>query len=151
MPENNLPELRDIHLPDGVSAFPPAYGWWIMLLSILAVIAMAYLFMLVRRKSKKIYALHLLNNIYCNNSIPAVIEMSAILRRICVFKYKEATSLSGADWLSFLNSKAKKQLTGKPAELLISAPYIPHDSKGFSREDVVKIRQFCREWIGENR
>ena len=47
MPENNLPELRDIHLPDGVSAFPPAYGWWIMLLSILAVIAMAYLFMLL--------------------------------------------------------------------------------------------------------
>ena len=29
--EQNLPELRDIHLPEGVSAFPPAYGWWVIL------------------------------------------------------------------------------------------------------------------------
>lgn len=27
---DNLPELRDIHVPDGVSAFPPAYGWWVV-------------------------------------------------------------------------------------------------------------------------
>ena len=38
MPDN-LPELRDIHLPDGVSAFPPAYGWWVVLLAILSIVA----------------------------------------------------------------------------------------------------------------
>ena len=32
---DNLPNLRDIHIPDGVSAFPPAYGWWVMLLALL--------------------------------------------------------------------------------------------------------------------
>ena len=76
--------------------------------------------------------------------------MSAILRRICVLKYKEAVTLSGDEWLKFLNSKIKKPLSGKAAELLLNAPFIPLNSKGFQRTDVVRLRQFCREWIGEN-
>ena len=36
---DNLPELRDIHLPsDGVSIFPLAYGWWGLLLLAIAMI-----------------------------------------------------------------------------------------------------------------
>lgn len=65
----NLPELRDIHLPDGVSAWPPAYGWWVILLGIVAVVILVELVTVIRRKSKKLYALHLLKDIHCNNSI----------------------------------------------------------------------------------
>lgn len=150
MPENNLPELRDIHLPDGVSAFPPAYGWWVILTGILGGLLLFYIILLLRKKSKKLYALHLLNNIYCNDTIASAVEMSAILRRICVFKYKDAATLSGEEWLKFLNSKSKAQISGKAAELLLNAPYIPSNSKGFERKDIVAIRKFCREWIGEN-
>ena len=150
MQDNNLPELRDIHLPEGVSAFPPGYGWGIILAVILSIILIIYLWKLFRIKSKKIYALHLLQNIYCNDSISSAVEMSAILRRICVLKYKEAITLSGEEWIKFLNSKIKKPLYGKSADLLINAPYIPLNSKGFERADIVRLRQFCREWIGEN-
>ncbi|MBE6452394.1 MAG: DUF4381 domain-containing protein [Alphaproteobacteria bacterium] len=150
MPENNLPELRDIHLPDGVSPFPPAYGWGVVLLAIIALFLLLKLFFFLRAKSKKRYALYLLHNIYCNDSISSVVEMSAILRRICVFKYKEAMVLSGDKWIEFLNSKIKKPLYGKAADLLVNAPYIPENSKGYSRQDVIAIRQFCKEWIGEN-
>ena len=58
--EQNLPELRDIHLPEGVSAFPPAYGWWVILGGILLLLLLTELFLIVRRKSKKRYALYLL-------------------------------------------------------------------------------------------
>ena len=150
MPENNLPELRDIHLPDGVSLFPPAYGWWVILLALLVVILLVKLVLFLRTKSKKRYALYLLQNIYCNNSINSVVEMSAILRRICVFKYKEALVLSGDKWIEFLNSKVKQPLLGKPAELLINAPYIPENTKGYSKQDVISVRKFCKDWIGEN-
>lgn len=68
MPDN-LPELRDIHLPDGVSAFPPAYGWWVILALIIGFLLLYYLVRLARIKSKKLYALHLLENINCNNSL----------------------------------------------------------------------------------
>lgn len=50
--EQNLPELRDIHLPEGVSAFPPAYGWWVILGGILLLLLLTELFLIVRRKSK---------------------------------------------------------------------------------------------------
>ncbi len=149
MPDN-LPELRDIHLPDGVSAFPPAYGWWIILATIIALVTLVYMISIIRRKSKKLYALHLLQNIYCNNTIASAVEMSGLLRRICIFKYKEAITLSGTNWINFLNSKTKKPLADKTAELLLNAPYIPQNSKGFAQSDVIALRQFCKNWIGEN-
>ena len=137
----NLPELRDIHLPDGVSAWPPAYGWWVILLGIVAVVI---------RKSKKLYALHLLKDIHCNNSIHSAADMSAILRRICVYKYKEASVLMGKEWLSFLNEHSKHKLEGKAAQLLLDAPYIQPGAKGYRTEDVAALRLFCQQWIGEN-
>ena len=150
MTDNNLPELRDIHLPEGVPAFPPGYGWGIVLLLVLVLVLLIHLFLWLRKKSKKRYALYLLQNIYCNDSISSAVRMSEILRRICVFKYKEATTLMGDKWLEFLNSKSKRPLGGKASELLINAPYIPENTKGYSRQDIVRLRQFCKEWIGEN-
>ncbi len=150
MPENNLPELRDIHLPDGVSAFPPAYGWWIILAAIVAAALLAWLFMVWRRKSKKRYALFLLQSIDCSNSVASAAEMSVILRRICVFKYKKAAALSGRNWLDFLNAHTSLPLAGKAAELLLNAPYMPPQSTGFEHADVAELCRFCRRWIGEN-
>ena len=50
---DNLPELRDIHIPDGVSAFPPAYGWWVVLAGVVALFLLAELFLILRQASKK--------------------------------------------------------------------------------------------------
>ena len=58
---DNLPELRDIHLPDGVSAFPPAYGWWLILAAIILAVVLFEVFKILRQKSKKRYALLLLS------------------------------------------------------------------------------------------
>ena len=147
---DNLPELRDIHLPDGVSAFPPAYGWWVILGALIALVLAVEVIKFLRLKSKKLYALHLLKDIHCHNSIASVVEMSAILRRICVYKYKEAVVLNGAEWLDFLNRHCHQKLQGKPADLLLNAPYMQPDTKGYTAADVVNLRQFCQAWIGEN-
>lgn len=147
---DNLPELRDIHLASGVSIWPPAYGWWVLLLVLLGLIALVELIMILRRKSKKLYALRLLREIHCNNTVAAVVEMSALLRRICVFKYPEAATLAGQEWLKFLNQHSKNKLEGKAAQLLLNAPYMQPQAKGFHASDVVRLRQFCTAWIGEN-
>lgn len=147
---DNLPELRDIHIPEGVSVFPPPYGWWVILGGILAAFVLVELVLLIRRKSKKLYALRLLNNIHADNTILSAVQMSEILRRICVYKYNEAVTLFGQDWIDFLNLHAKQKISGKPAQLLLVAPYVSKDTKTYSAEDVQKLRDFCQKWIGEN-
>ena len=55
---DNLPDLRDIHLPDaGISARPPAKGWWLLLLGLVLMVALAFLWRYLRQKSTTV-ALH---------------------------------------------------------------------------------------------
>ena len=148
--DDNLPGLRDIHLPEGVSAFPPAYGWLVLLMAVIAAYLFYNLFLIIRRKSKRLFALRLLNNIHTGNPILDALRMSEILRRICVYKYRDATGLFGDAWLAFLYAHTKEILKEKPAELLINGPYISEKSKEYSTEDVEALRDFCKNWIKEN-
>ena len=148
--EENLPELRDIHLPDGVSIWPPAYGWFVILLLIAAVFLLYELYRLWRRKSKKLYALRLLAQTQQFEVVASARQMSEILRRICIFKYPGAASLFGKNWIEFLNKHTKKPISGQAAILLSDAPYISIKSSRFTAEDLEELRQFCRAWIGEN-
>ena len=98
MPDN-LPELRDIHLPDGVSAWPLGYGWWVILLLLIGVVVLYYLFKLWRLKSQKLYAVKLLNSTDDKNVVNSAAAISEILRRICVYKYPQAAALKSQDWI----------------------------------------------------
>lgn len=147
---DNLPELRDIHLPADVSAWPLAYGWWLLAAGIVLGVLLVQFFLYWRRYSKSRYAVKLLNEVSNRNIIDAAQQMSEILRRICVYKYKPAAVLSGKEWIDFLNEHCKNRLNGKPADLLVNAPCLPPDNDHFSIDDAEHLRQFCKEWIGEN-
>ena len=108
------------------------------------------LFLIVRRKSKKRYALYLLAHVRQENAVAAALQMSEILRRICVYKYKEAAALYGQPWLDFLNRHAKIKLEGASARLLLDAPYMKPASPGYAPQDVETLRRFSAGWIGEN-
>ena len=149
MPDN-LPELRDIHLPDGISLFPPAYGWWVIVGAIIGSVLFYRLIRLMLQKSKKRYALRLLKTPADNNFIHQASAMSTILRRICIYKYPEAIVLTGKQWTDFLNSKCKEKLDDKTAELLLNAPYMPCNNHTYSSNDVDELQLFCQQWIGEN-
>lgn len=148
--QDNLPELRDIHLPDGVSVFPIANGWWLILAGIVLLFSLIQFILYLRRYSKARYALKLLQEISAENVVESAKEMSEILRRICVLKYKEAAALLGNDWIEFLNKNSKTPINGKAAELLINAPYIPEESSTYTNDDLEELRRFCQKWIGEN-
>lgn len=149
MPEN-LPQLRDIHIPPAVSEFPLGYGWWIILFIILAIWIGYKLVRLAIIKSKKLYALRLIKNIEVDNVQKSASKMSEILRRICIYKYPQALILSGKYWIDFLNSKAKTKLDEKTADLLANAPYMPKNSQGYEAKNLIKLKDFCIKWIGEN-
>lgn len=148
--DNNLPELRDIHLPNGVPFFPPAYGWWIILAVVICSILLFKLFTILKRRSKKIYALKLLERINSNSIVPAAVEISEILRRICIYKYPQAAAIYDKEWIEFLNAHTKQTLGDKSASLLINAPYIAANSKEYTIHNINDLTEFAKIWIGEN-
>ncbi|MBN7818992.1 DUF4381 domain-containing protein [Bowmanella yangjiangensis] len=52
MNANPLAELKDIHLPDPVSAWPPAYGWWLLAAVILALLIFTVRTLVAARRKK---------------------------------------------------------------------------------------------------
>lgn len=105
----DLSQLKDIYLPNTISEFPIAFGWWLLLIAILSVIiAGIYFWRKVRNESAtKRAALILLNNQYAqfkdNNDAQVYLQQSnQILKRYCLDKYPEAVSLSGTAWTNFL-------------------------------------------------
>lgn len=147
---NNLPEIRDIYVPDSVSFFPIAYGWWVLLISAVLLLFMIKLFLFGIRKSRKHYALNTLKNIKTSNSVTAAIEMSELLRRICTVKYKEAAALYGQDWIDFLNKHTENTLSGDEAKLLMYAPFMKESGNTFDETTAEKLKAFCKNWIGAN-
>ena len=147
---NKLPEIRDIYVPESVSFFPLAYGWWVLLVGAISLFFVIKLSALGIRTSKKRYALNALKKISLNNPIAAAIEMSELLRRICTVKYKEAAALYGQDWIAFLNKHAEDKLSGDEAKLLIYAPFMKNQNNTFNELTAKKLKTFCRNWIGAN-
>ena len=149
MPDN-LPGLRDIHIPQGLSDFPMGYGWWVIaLICILSWVLFKFIrFTII--KSKKRYAINLLKNITLDNVQKSASAMSEILRRICVYKYPQALVLSGNEWVEFLNKNAKSKLKEQASKLLVDAPYMPSNSKCYDVETLQDLKSFCLKWIGEN-
>lgn len=149
MPDN-LPELRDIHIEDGVSAWPLGYGWWVIIAGILALWGLVLLAVYLRRKSKKLYALHLIKGINDADIVAAAAQISEILRRICVYKYPQAVALNGAEWQQFLMQHCKKTLSTAAFNLLINSPYMPTQNHNYNHDDLEALRNFSLAWIGEN-
>lgn len=147
---DNLPQLRDIHLPEGVSVWPLSYGWWILIVGIFTISASFFAIKYLRRKSKKLYALHLLKNISNHTVIPSAAAVSEILRRICIYKYPSAVSLSGNDWVKFLHIHTKAKLSAQAQKLLTESPYMPLENSPYSQQDFDDLLKFCTTWIGEN-
>lgn len=145
---DNLPLLKDIHLPDEFSNFPSGYFWFVLLVIFSAAVFFNFSYKWFYLKSKKVYALSLIKK-YDENSLEQARNISQVLRRICLLKYKDAASLFGQKWIMFLNQHSRQKITGSAADLLIYAPYVK-DTDRFSVQDFQNLKSFAARWIGEN-
>ena len=149
---SNLPEIRDVQIPDGVSFFPLAYGWWVVLAIGVFVFFVIYVILKLRRISKKRYAFKELEDISTARPIYAAAMISELLRRICIFKYPSASSYYGEQWINFLNQHALSPLSPQTAQLLKFAPFMDksENNQTYTPQDVENLKDFCKKWIGEN-
>jgi hypothetical protein len=128
---NQLAQLRDIRLPQEVSWWPLAPGWWIALGGILSLAAAAAIFVALRRRTVKYVALRELDRLKSESAESAspeqlAIEVSVLLRRVVLRLGlgKNLAQAHGDEWQSFLYASPH----GMPepvARLIATAAYAP--------------------------
>ncbi|MDX1812034.1 MAG: DUF4381 domain-containing protein [Gammaproteobacteria bacterium] len=127
-----LKDLKPLHEPEAISAWPPAIGWWLLPVTI-AVILAAIIWWWKRAKTpnyKKI-ALQDLKNVINNyeirkNSQEATGEVSLLIRKVMVAKYgnNEVAGLIDSEWLMRLDDISQSSLfTEGAGKAIVIAPY----------------------------
>ncbi len=137
MPDQDpLAQLRDIQLPDPISAWPPAPGWWLLLMLVIIAAATASYFYLRHRKrnayrGKALRQLASINASCQNQSGNIYLQaINQLLKQTAMAAYGSDTiaAMHGQQWLAFLDSSAScKGFSEGPGEILLEGPYSASD------------------------
>ncbi len=144
-PPDPLSALRPIHSPPPVSWWPPAPGWWILAAAVLLLLAWLVRWYLRGRMRRA--ALRELEELEKNSTLSDrdfAAAVSLILKRYALhcFPRQEVASLSGREWLEFLDSTAShKGFVSGPGSVLASV-YSPE-----CRVDRKGLVTLARRWI----
>jgi hypothetical protein len=146
-----LAALRDIHLPEAVSFWPLAPGWWIALGIMVGLAVAIHALIVLRRRSLKRAALAELAEIEARyegdgDVSSLALRLSTLLRRVALtrFRRREVASLAGVDWSSFLLRTGRKLgLSAEQAQGLGRAIYAGR--YGLNDEEAPS------RWIGASR
>ena len=153
--QTDMMPLRDIHLPEAISWWPPAPGWWLLFALLLAVVALCFfLIKLWRRGRLRREARMALQQIQISykqqqDGVRLATDLSVLLRRIAISRYPqtEVAALTDSQWLTFLDqgiakSKAAGGFSQGVGQVLTVAPYRPNveiDAEG--------LLSLCQTWI----
>ena len=82
---NPLQDLKDIRTPDLIANWPPAYGWWVLLLLFLVVICLLTIYIVKIRKVRlaKRQALAALQQIN-SASLHSISQLNQLLKRVAM-------------------------------------------------------------------
>ena len=151
----DLNQLRDIHLPEAVSWWPPAPGWWAVLA---AAILLPLLIMLLRRWLRNrrwrrearaaIAQLKQQHSQRPETGQEVVERLSVLMRRIATTRFPaaEVASLSGDQWLQFLDRHSKRgnEFQQGAGRLLADAPY---RNRHVNIPEVEQLLKLCEHWV----
>lgn len=148
-----LQSLRDIHLPDPISIWPLAPGWYV--LAIIIIVGLIWLGIKIyknhQRSLIKKLALTQLKTLYAayqqQIQTPAQIAaaISILLRRVALayFRREQIAGLQGQQWLEFLNASGNTQeFTATLGNVLLTAPYQKHFSGSLDT-----LFQLSQQWV----
>jgi len=160
---NQLPtqptlNLRDIHLPDPISWWPIAPGWWMIIASVILVIAVVFIaknIYLKKQLNRDIKAeLETIKQQYrlTKNKSSLAQSLSLLLRRASISYYPKTdiAGLIGNEWLAYLDntsnrSSANKNFQSETGKILLSAPYLPENAN--LDFDAKKLIHLCEAWL----
>lgn len=142
--------LRDVHLPGAPSWWPLAPGWW-LLLAALAALSLSLWWWQRRRARRRREAERVFDEALAAAATPAaqVAAISELLRRAGRRRDRAADTLSGAQWLEFLDCGSKRrEFAEGPGQLLLEGGY----RRQVDPAQAAALRELARrrflQWMG---
>jgi hypothetical protein len=144
-------DLRDIHEPGAPALWPPAPGWWLLLVLVLAgLAALAWRLLALwrsrRRRARIVAELERLRGERCG---PALVgAVSALLKRAALSRFPraEVAPLTGADWLAFLDrTGGAGRFANGPGRVLADGAYAPRQDC-----DAEALIGLASRWLRQN-
>jgi len=146
-----LQELRDVHMPDPISWWPLAWGWWMVAGFLIMVVGLALWAWVYRQRTQsRRAALAQLGQVkqrYATqaNDHWAIVQLSHLVRRyaLATFPRSKVAGLSGKAWLQFLDRTGQtNQFSHGPGQLLGIGPFQPQGSGSLA--DLIPV---IERWI----
>ena len=150
--------LRDIHLPEPISWWPLAPGWWILFACVIFMILILFI-------ARKIYRHRQLKRDITaelekikqqfektQNKSQLAKSLSILLRRANITYNPDSNiaGLTGEDWLAWLDHTLRKSAAGisfqsDKGKILLSAPYISENTVlDFDAKELIHL---CESWL----
>ncbi|MGH8138480.1 MAG: DUF4381 domain-containing protein [Steroidobacteraceae bacterium] len=126
MSSNWLAQLAPGHPPEPAGWWPPAPGWWgLLVLSVLLATAIAWWRLRDPHRSRRRAALREIRLIRAHPTGEAAAAIEDLLRRfaVTVFGVASVGKLSGEAWLRFIGSQGGEPLAGEHGRSLLAAAF----------------------------
>lgn len=152
---NALLNLRDIHMPLPVSAWPPGPGYFVIAACVAAILIGYVLYRTYRRKGalirEALAKLDILEQDYQNqvhSTQYTAANITTLLKRVALVYHPRAqvASLSGADWICFLNQTSKELDFSSVSESILDSPFNPK-----AKEPLSPLFDITRLWLKQRR
>ena len=148
--DQELP-LRDIHLPEAITWWPPAIGWWLLLFVILAALVGGWMLYkkLTRRTAIKTGLEMLLSIKHSeeNDQLALLKQLSSCIRRVAMStdSRAEVASLTGEKWLNYLDLSVEgTPFSSGVGKCLADAHYRQTPPDGLDSAALINL---CESWI----
>ena len=126
-----LAQLHDIRLPQEISGWPLAPGWWLALGLILLATIITVLVIILKRRTLKYVALRELERLRIQSGDASSMntlatEVGVLIRRVVLSRksFGQLASAHSDVWQSFLMT-APKGMSESIASFIVTAPYSP--------------------------
>lgn len=145
MQTDPLNSLHDIALPAAVSPWPPALGWWLVLLGGILILGLSIFFVLrsYRRQQKRRIYLQALAQLEPEHSTAYYAAVNRLLKQaVLAYRGPAAKTLSGQAWLNYLDKQVSQALFIPACGNFATAVDNPH-----VKLDANMLHSTCEQWL----
>lgn len=140
---NPLEQLKDIHLPQAVSYWPPAWPWWALLALVIGLLVLIVWYR--KKQAWRRAAIQQCHQINWQSQYSAYREANKLLKQICIQKIDPTCArLSGEPWLNFLDQQVKQPIFStklRPFAHVLDEPNIQLDDTQLKHAMIRWIRK----------